>query len=233
MRSLAIIPARSGSKGLRDKNIKKLRDKPLLAYSVLAAIESEVFSRVMVSTDSEKYAAIAREYGADVPFLRSGETSTDQAGTWDVVREVISGYKSLQENFDSVCVLQPTSPLRTAEDIRKGYELFSCKDANAVVSVCEMEHSPLLSNVLSEDGCMDGFISGTAAYTPRQMLPAYYRINGALYIVKEEYLWKMNTPYDKKSYAYVMSPEHSVDIDTEYDFILAEYFLLNRDGLTT
>lgn len=225
MNNLAIIPARSGSKGLKDKNIKMLRDKPLLAYSVIVAIESGMFSHIMVSTDSEKYAGIAKEFGAEVPFLRRSETSTDTASTWDVVREVLDGYEALHEKFDSVCILQPTSPLRTVEDIKRGYELFIRKNANAVLSVCEMEHSPLLSNVLPEDGCMDDFLVEEKSCAPRQLLPVYYRINGALYIVKEKYLREMSSLCDYGSYAYVMQKESSIDIDTEYDFALAEYFL--------
>ncbi|MBD5484810.1 MAG: acylneuraminate cytidylyltransferase family protein [Lachnospiraceae bacterium] len=228
MKNLAIIPARSGSKGLKNKNIKELRQKPLLAYSILAATESGVFSHIMVSTDSEEYARIAREYGAEVPFLRSRETSTDMAGTWDLVKEVLNGYSSLGESFDSICILQPTSPLRTGDDIKFGYELFSSKAANAVVGVCEMEHSPLYSNTLQEDCCMDGFISEKAASTPRQLLPVYYRINGALYIVREPYLWTMKSPYDHGCYAYKMAAENSIDIDTEYDFMLAEYVMSKR-----
>lgn len=117
MKNIAVITARSGSKALVDKNIKLLAGKPLLAYTIEAAKESGCFDTIMVSTDSEKYAVIARDYGAQVPFLRSEATSSDTAGSWDVVREVICQYKELGEVFDSVCLLQPTSPLRTAEDI--------------------------------------------------------------------------------------------------------------------
>ncbi|MBD5448668.1 MAG: acylneuraminate cytidylyltransferase family protein [Lachnospiraceae bacterium] len=225
MKNLAIIPARSGSKGLADKNIRELQGHPLLAHSIMAAAKSGVFSHIMVSTDSEEYAEISRKYGAEIPFLRSGENSSDAASTWDLVKEVLNGYAALNESFDSVCILQPTSPLRTDQDIVKGYELFKCKRANAVVSVCEMEHSPLYSNILQEDCCMDGFISKEIASKPRQQLPTYYRINGALYIVKEKYLWEMESPYDQGCYAYIMPSEKSVDIDTKYDFMLAEYLL--------
>lgn len=228
MENLAIIPARSGSKGLRNKNIKELQNKPLLAYSIIAAVESGIFGHIMVSTDSVEYAAIARKYGAEVPFFRSEETSSDTAGTWDMVKEVLCNYKAIGERFDSVCILQPTSPLRTAEDIRRGYELFTCKKANAVVGVCETEHSPLYSNTLQENGRMDGFIPKEIAAASRQQLPTYYRINGALYILKEDYLWEMESPYDHGCYAYKMSAESSVDIDTEYDFMLAEYMLSKK-----
>lgn len=229
MKNLAIIPARSGSKGVIDKNIKLLGGKPLLAYTIEAAVKSGVFDRIMVSTDAEKYAAVAREYGAEVPFLRSAENSSDTASTWDSVKEVLNGYERSGEKFDSVCVLQPTSPLRSDQDIVNGYDLFRRREANAVIGVCAMEHSPLYANTLQEDGCMDGFIPKEIATVSRQALPAYYRINGALYIVREEYLWTMAGPYDKGSYAYIMPVERSVDIDTEYDFMLAEYLLKQRE----
>ena len=117
MKPLAIIPARSGSKGLRDKNIKPMAGKPLMVYSIQAALDSGVFDEVMVSTDSEHYADIAREWGGSVPFLRSETTSTDHASSWDMVKEVLEGYRSLGKEYDSFCLLQPTSPLRTAQDI--------------------------------------------------------------------------------------------------------------------
>ena len=122
MKNLAIIPARSGSKGLVDKNIKLLDGKPLIAYSIEAALQSGVFDMVMVSTDSEKYAEIAWNYGAQVPFLRSAETSSDTASSWDAVAEVIENYRKLGTVFDTFMLLQPTSPLRTAQNIREAYD---------------------------------------------------------------------------------------------------------------
>ena len=115
--NIAIITARSGSKGLRDKNIKMLCGKPLMAYSIEAAINSKMFKTIMVSTDSEEYACIAKEYGAEVPFLRTPENSTDKAGSWETVAEVVRRYYDEGVRFETVCLLQPTSPLRLPEDI--------------------------------------------------------------------------------------------------------------------
>jgi len=120
MKNIAIIPARSGSKGLKDKNIKPLLDIPLLAYSIRAAKDSALFDEIMVSTDSDDYAQIAKDYGASVPFLRSAKTSSDTAGSWDVVTEVLSQYQTSGRYFDTICLLQPTSPLRIASDIIGG-----------------------------------------------------------------------------------------------------------------
>ena len=137
MNNIAIISARSGSKGLPDKNIKELSGKPLMAYSIEAAIQSECFDDVMVSTDSEKYAEIARMYGAEVPFMRSEVTSSDTASSWDVVEEVLQGYEKMGKIFDTICLLQPTSPMRTSGDIKAAYSLYKEKDAIAVLSMTE------------------------------------------------------------------------------------------------
>lgn len=221
MKNIAIITARSGSKGLPDKNIKELCGKPLMAYSIEAALQSGMFDTVHVSTDSEKYAEIARKFGADVPFLRDEATSSDTAGSWDAVREVLKKYRDLGQEFDTITLLQPTSPLRTAQDIKDGYELFQKQEAVAVVAVCEMEHSPLWSNTLPENRCLDGFL-GKAENAQRQQLATYYRINGALYIASAEAVLKKENLYGEKSFALVMPQERSVDIDSELDFIIAQ-----------
>ncbi len=228
MGNLAIIPARSGSKGLKDKNIKLLSGKPLLAYTIEAAIESGLFDEIMVSTDSSEYADIAKQWGANVPFLRSDEASTDNASSWDVVKEVIEEYKNLGVSFDTVTLLQPTSPLRTSINIIEGYKVMEEKDANFVVGVCEMDHSPLWANTLPEDYSMKNFITPEIVDMPRQSIPIYYRINGALYIVKVEYLMRTRDIYGDRSFAIIMSKENSIDIDSLYDFVIAGFILSNR-----
>ncbi len=224
-KNLAVIPARSGSKGLKDKNIKELNGKPLLAYSIEAAQKSGLFNRIHVSTDAENYAGIARKYGAHVPFLRDSEMSSDTASTWDAVRFVLKEYGRLGESFDTVTVLQPTSPLRTAEDITGAFRLFWDKKANMISSVCEMEHSPLWSNTLPEDLSMENFEDESLAFLPRQSLPVYYRENGAIYIVKVQHLLSAPNIYKNQCYAYIMEQSHSVDIDGAVDFAVAQTML--------
>ena len=221
MKNLAIIPARSGSKGLKDKNIKLLNGKPLMAYTIEAAIQSKMFDEVMVSTDSEEYADIAKKYGAKVPFMRSSELSNDTASSWDLVRDVLHKYKKDGKEFDTVALLQPTSPLRTAEDIIEGYKIINEKNANAIVAVCEVEHSPLWCNTLPDDLSMEKFIRPEILGLPRQSIPKYYRINGAIYIVKTEYFNKTKNIYSEKSFAFIMKKENSVDIDDEFDYFIA------------
>jgi CMP-N,N'-diacetyllegionaminic acid synthase len=228
LKNLAIIPARSGSKGLKDKNIKLLNGKPLLAYTIEAAKESGVFDEIMVSTDSKEYAYIAKQWGANVPFLRSEEKSNDTASSWDVVKEVIEKYRDLGTEFDTVALLQPTSPLRTSNNIIEGYNLMKEKEANFVVGVCEMEHSPLWANTLPENLSMANFIRPEFLEIPRQKIPKYYRINGALYIVKVDYLMKSSYIYEDGSYALVMKKEDSIDIDDQVDFTIAEILISKR-----
>lgn len=225
MKNIAIITARSGSKGLKDKNIKKLNGVPLLAYSIQAAYESRLFEEIMVSTDSQQYARTAKQYGASVPFLRSEEQSGDSAGSWDVVKEVLNRYFEKGICFETVCLLQPTSPMRKAEDIINGYHLYQEKSADAVTAVCEMDHSPLWSMVLPEDLSLVEFRKKQTSIGVRQKLDTYYRINGALYIRKLEYNDSSIDILEKKEYAYIMNRNRSVDIDVQEDFEFAEYLM--------
>ena len=208
MKNIAIIPARSGSKGLPNKNIKLLHGKPLLAYTIEAALQSGCFTEVMVSTDSEKYAGIAKKYGASVPFLRSEKMSSDTASSWDMVEEVLDNYKALNKDFDSFCLLQPTSPLRKSEDISKAYDLFVSKKAFAVVSVCEADHSPTLFGRLEEDGNLSDF-SKCNVSKRRQDEVTNYRINGAIYIAGLPEFRQDRSLYRQESFAYIMPSEPS------------------------
>jgi CMP-N,N'-diacetyllegionaminic acid synthase len=222
MNNLAIIPARSGSKGLKDKNIKLLDGKPLIAYTINAALDSGMFSEVMVSTDSEAYADIACKHGANVPFLRSRTLSSDTASSWDVVKEVLLQYTCIDMHFDTVTLLQPTSPLRTAQDIRNAFIAMQNQKANAIVSVCEVDHSPLWCNTLPENNSMDKFLPKDLIMKSRQKLEIYYRINGAIYLVDVSYLLSCQTIYDYGCFASKMDKRHSIDIDDLLDFQIAE-----------
>ncbi len=224
-RNIAVIPARSGSKGLKDKNIRLLNGKPLLAYTIEAAVNSGCFECVMVSTDSKEYAAIAEKYGAEVPFLRGDENSKDNASPWEVVKEVLDRYKTLGKEFDTFALLQPTSPLRNDQDIRNAYAEMDEKKANAVVSMCELECSMHLVNTLPEDLSMTGFISNDQYNKRRQDIRTYYRFNGAIYISKVETFYRHMNIYDDECYAYIMDRKRSYDIDDEFDLKIAEAIL--------
>lgn len=226
MKNIAIIPARSGSKGIKDKNIKDLNGKPLIAYTIEAALNSGEFDEVMVSTDSEKYADIAREFGAKIPFLRSEITASDAASSWDVVEEVLEKYKELGRIFDTFCLLQPTSPLRDVDDIKSAYALYRDKAHFAVVSVCEAEHSPLWCGHLPESNELVNFID-RKNMKQRQAGEKFYRLNGAIYIVAIDRFLEDRYLYQGGSFAYIMDQNCSVDIDTDIDFMMAEIILKN------
>ena len=224
MKNLAIIPARSGSKGLKDKNIKNLNGIPLISYSIKCALESKIFDEVMVSTDSEEYASIAKKYGANVPFLRAPKTSGDNASSWDVVIEVLEKYRKIGIFFETVCLLQPTSPLRLSTDIIGGYNLLTSKCGDSVTSVCEVDHSPLWTMNLPEDLSLNEF-NKMCDNRPRQKLGTFYRLNGAIYIRKIEYSDLGIEIKNDNDYALIMDRNRSVDIDTGDDFELAEFYL--------
>lgn len=229
MKNIAIIPARSGSKGLPDKNIRELNGKPLIAYAIETAKKSGLFEEVMLSTDSEVYAEVARKYGAEVPFLRSEEMASDTASSWDVVKEVLNRYREMGREFDTFCLLQPTSPLRTSEDICGAYKIYEDNNAFCVMSVCEMEHTPKWSNTLPANGSLEGFIKKDEGRR-RQDCDTIYRLNGAIYIIDCEELYKDTYFFRENSFAYIMPTDRSVDIDTLSDFEYAE-FLISRGSV--
>ena len=228
MRNIAIIIARSGSKGLKDKNIRLLNGKPLMAYTIEAALKSKCFDTVMVSTDSIKYKKIAEEYGAEVPFLRSKVNSKDKTSPWDVVKEVLDKYKEMGKEFDTLCLLQPTSPLRDDRDIKKAYKLFVDKKANAVASMCELECSIHLVNKLPKSLSMDNFIPEKNYNKRRQDIEPYYRFNGALYISKVKTFYKDMNIYKHKCYAYIMDRNKSYDIDNKFDLKIVETIMNHK-----
>ena len=225
MKNIAIIPARSGSKGIKDKNIRLINSKPLIAYTIEAAIKSKCFDVVMVSTDSKKYAEIAIKYGAEVPFLRSKETSQDTTSPWEVMKEVLLKYKGLGKEFDTFTLLQPTSPLRSAKDIKNAFKLFEEKKANAVVSMCELECSMHLVNNLPKSLSLKDFIDDKNYNKRRQDIKPYYRFNGAIYLSKVKTFMKDMNIYKNKCYAYIMDRKDSFDIDDEFDIEIVEAIL--------
>lgn len=223
---LAIIPARSGSKGVLDKNIKLLAGKPLLAYSIECAQESNIFSDIIVSTDSEKYAAIAKDYGASVPFLRSQENAADTASSLSVICEVI---QKLQTKYDVVILLQPTSPLRKPFHIQEALKLFYEKNADSVVGVSPFPHSLAWVNFLPDNLSFHNFIKPEYLNKCRQDLPKAYMINGAVYVYRVNKLSKDFNMCGENSYAYIMDREYSYDIDDEEDFNVVESLLYYKN----
>ncbi|RJX18366.1 MAG: acylneuraminate cytidylyltransferase family protein [Desulforudis sp.] len=221
---LGFIPARAGSKGVPGKNIRPLAGKPLIVYTIQTAKESSIFDCLVVSTDGEEIARIAREAGAEVPFLRPPELATDEARGIDALHHALKWFEERGTKFDCVMCLQPTSPLRSAADIVAAVDLLLARNAEAIVSVCQAEHHPWWTNVLPEDGCMKDFLK-PGIPTNRQELPAYYRLNGAIYLARWDFIRNRDSWLGPHTYAYIMPRERSVDIDEEIDFKIAEVLL--------
>lgn len=228
-RILAVVPARGGSKGLPGKNIKELAGKPLIAWSIEAGRQSRYVDALTISTDSSEIARIARLWGGDVPFLRPAELATDEAKGIDAILHAVRWHREQGEVFDLILVLQPTSPLRTVGDIDGAVELFFEKNACTVVSVCPADHHPWWANTLPEDGNMKAFLRPELQNTNRQMLPVFYRLNGAIYLADIPFLEKNRSFIMDGTFAFTMASESSVDIDTTLDFRLAECLLAERE----
>lgn len=226
---IAIIPARGGSKRLPRKNLLEFGGKPLIAWTIEAALHCPFIDEVMVTTDDAEIAAVAKEYGANVPFLRPAELASDNATSFDVTRHAVDFYRTeLDKEFDFVVLLQPTSPLRSSNDIERAIELCVQKTADAIISVCEVDHSPLWMNTLPEDCNMVGFLQSELKNKRSQDLATFYRLNGAIYICNVKVLLDKKTFFTEEAiYAYPMTIEHSVDIDTQIDFLTARAILQN------
>ena len=218
---LALIPARAGSKRLPGKNKKDLCGKPLIAWTIEAALKSKYLNQVIVSTDCEQIAEISKQYGAQVPFVRPENISLDTSSTIEVINHCLDYYK--EKDYTHILLLQPTSPLRTSNDIDLAIELLLEKNANAVYSVCEVDHSPLWINTLPDDLSFDSFLKPESSGVRSQDLPTHYRLNGAIYLVSiEKYLQQSSLFGHKSTFAQIMDKNHSIDIDDELDFIVAE-----------
>jgi len=229
---LAVIPARIGSKRLAKKNILDLSGKPLVAWTIESAVKSKYLDEVVVSTDSEDVALVAKKYGAKVPFLRPLEFSTDTASTYSVAKHCIDFYdKELRKKFDYIILLQPTSPLRKHNEIDNAIEYLIKKQADAVISVTEVDHSPMWVNTLPSSLSMKNFTNEKKLNNRSQDIEKFYRPNGSIYIVDMKMLKKYESFYIKENiYAYIMDRMTSIDIDDLIDFKLVEV-LVDEFGL--
>lgn len=224
MNKIAIIPARSGSKCIKDKNISPLCGKPLIAYSIEAAIQSDEFARVFVSTDSELYADISRHYGAEV-MMRGEKLSNDKATTFVVIEDFLS---RLDEPIDYFVLLQPTSPLRNATHVREAVLKFESRfaDFDFLVSMKESDHAKVLVNPIDEDESLKYFDTDFANY--RRQSYKDYSPNGAIFIAKPEKYLEQKHFFGAKALAYQMSALDSVDIDGALDLLVAKAIMESK-----
>jgi len=220
---LALIPARGGSKGIKGKNIIDLQGKPLISYTIDAALKSSYIDRTVVTTDSEIIANVSRDYGADVPFLRPEELASDTAKTIDVVLHAINTLNSNSNQYDVLILLQPTQPLRDTNDIDRAIEYFFSNDMKGLTSVSPVDDNPILIRTINEKGELSSLL-GLNSTCRRQDMDQYYRVNGCIYINKIDEISK-ETSFNDNPIGYIMQPSHSVDIDELKDLVLAEYYL--------
>jgi len=214
---LAIIPARSGSKGVPRKNIKDLNGKPLIAYTIEAAKHSKYIDKVIVSTEDIEIKDVAIKFGGYVPFLRPNELATDSSPSIDAILYTINKLKQEYDYFPKyICLLQCTSPLRTAKHIDEAFLKLQQTNMDAVVSVCEAEVNPYWSNIFKGDK-LEYFLEKGKTITRRQELPDIYRMNGAIYIIKTDVLMETKTFEPENLTGYIMDDISSIDIDTFLD----------------
>jgi CMP-N-acetylneuraminic acid synthetase len=220
MSLLAIIPARGGSRGVPRKNVRPMGGKPMIAWSIEAALKATSVARVIVSTDDEEIAAAARAHGADVPFMRPADLASDTASPVDVVLHATNTL----EHDDWIVLLQPTSPLRTHHDIDDAVQLQKERNARAVVSVTSAQHPPQWMRRIDDRGVLVPWLGGQEP-ARRQDAETLYDINGAIYLLETKTLRDERTFVPDATHAYVMPAERSLDIDSEWDFHLADLVL--------
>ena len=226
---LAIIPARGGSKRLPKKNILNLAGKPMIAWTIEAALGSKYIDRVVVSTDSKDIAKISRDYGADVPFKRPNEFATDSASSVDVVINTLNSLNRTGEEYDYIILLQPTSPLRTTYDIDKAIMLLQAGKINAVISASKVECSHLWFNTPFDNEILSNSIGGSFICNQNKGSGKCYMLNGAIYICSTRNFLMEKTFFLKKGVSiYEMKKERSIDIDESHDFKISELYLLSK-----
>ncbi len=222
---LAVIPARSGSKRIPDKNIKYLGGMPLIAHTIRAALDAKRIGRTIISTDSERIAKIAREWGGDVPFLRPAKIAGDTSPAIETILHALKMVEQSSCRVDAVVLLQPTSPLRTAAHIDAAVDLFESSGADTVTSVRELSEHPYWCWTIRE-GDFQPYFSKAHMSMGRESLPPAFIENGAIFLIKRSVITE-NAIYGHKVVPYLMNQESSLDIDTLDDLLFAE-FLLER-----
>ncbi len=219
---LAIIPARGGSKRLKNKNILPLQGIPLISHTIQSAKDSKYIDEIVVTTDSKEILNISKRENIST-IKRPEKLAKDNSTTFDAVKHTINKYKKINKSFDYIILLQPTSPLRTSKDINKSIKLLFKQNADAVVSIAEPSHSPLWSFKAKKNKKLDNIFKEKNKFKRSQDLDTYYSLNGAIYICKTSLLLKNKSfLLNNNIYGYEMCQKNSIDIDTIIDFKLAE-----------
>lgn len=222
---LAIIPARAGSKRIKNKNLKPLHAKPLISYTIEAAINADLIDKIIISTDSPEILEFSKKY--DILCLeRKKELADDTTPMIDVILDVLDYFDTNStEKIDMIILLQPTSPLRNSEDIDKAIELYLERDCESLLSICQMSESPYWAFTINQDNYLQPFLEHDQYNKRSQDLPSIFLINGAIYIASPEFLRINKSFRSTKMCPFPMPQNRSIDIDTNLDFLLAETIL--------
>jgi len=220
MSNLCIIPARGGSKRIPKKNIKSFLGKPIIAYSIEAAIQSKLFTEIMVSTDCQKTAKIALEYGAKVPFLRSKENSNDFATTYDVIKEVVDEYKKEEEKFENICCIYACAPFVTANKLKQAYQELSNKQVDTIFPIIEYSF-PIQRAIKINNGIIKLFNTENLDMRSQDLEKSYHD-SGQFYWMKSEKILKKGKVITDNSSGIIITELEGQDIDNETDWKLAE-----------
>ena len=219
---LAIIPARKGSKGIPSKNTKLIYNKPLISWTIEAAQKSKYINKIIISTDCHKVKEISESYNINIPRLRPDNLSTDSASSDDVIKYELNG----AGNFDIICMLQPTSPLRNEKHINDSLKLYEENNVNSLVSVVSVDaYHPLRMKKIENNKLVNYIDQGFEDMRPRQSLPKVYIRNGAIYLCKRDLILHENKIVDNSCIPYEMNQSESVNIDSEIDLIIADHFI--------
>jgi len=225
LKYVALICARGGSKGLPGKNIKLFNGIPLIAWSIMIAKQEKKISKIIVSTDSEEIALIAKKYGAEVPFLRPKELAKDDSPEWIVWRHSLNYLKSQQYEIDGLLVLPTTAPLRNLQDINNCLDEYEKGDVDIVITITDSHRNPYFNMVtLDKNRNSSLVIQQKNKVTTRQGAPEVYDVTTVAYVVKPQFVYDKNGIFDGKVRAVSIPKERAIDIDTQFDFDIAEYF---------
>lgn len=230
MRILAIIPARGGSKGIPRKNLVKVLGKPLIDWSIEAAIQSKFVTDVVVTSDDVKILENSKKYKSVICLERPIELAQDDSPTEPVLLHTLQELKKVGKEYDHLILLQPTSPLRNAEDIDQAFKVITSSEATSLISVNEPPHHPLKSFIIEKEGYLKGLVNNDFPFMPRQSLPKVYQPNGAIYIIKVSTFLKGKKIFTDKTVPFLMTLDKSIDIDSENDIMLINKKYKNIEG---
>lgn len=213
---LAVIPARGGSKGIKDKNIVKVEGIPLINYTIKEALKSKFIDKLVVSTDSERIADIAMKGGAEVPFLRSKSLAKDETKTIEVLIDVVKQLELQGDKYDYLILLQPTQPLRRVFHIEESIQTMVEKKLSSLVSINEVNENPILFRTINSEKKLETLLDINSSLR-RQEYPTYFKVNGAIYINKLDENFTVETSLNDNEYPYIMDKQYDLDIDEPID----------------